>query len=98
VLIVSCQSITSIAVHPRWPHIFCTTSRDFSTRIYNLGMAPRSKPLNTHWPPSLHPSFAGPAHGLDMVELEGAGTMARCTVVLMGGRSGGHRGDVLSAV
>lgn len=89
-------AITSINVHPVNPHLFCTTSRDHSTRIYDLTLSPQQLPNNTHWPPSTKPSLAGAAHGLHMTEAEGNG-IGRCVVVLMGGRSGGHQAAVLGA-
>ncbi|KZT30641.1 WD40 repeat-like protein [Neolentinus lepideus HHB14362 ss-1] len=89
-------AITSIAVHPVHPYIFCTTSRDFTTRIYDLTQAPAQYPTNPHWPPSKEPSLAGAAYGLQMSEPEGQG-IGRCVAVLAGGRSGGHMAAVLSA-
>ncbi|KAE9408152.1 hypothetical protein BT96DRAFT_808578 [Gymnopus androsaceus JB14] len=96
------EEITSIVVHPHAAHIFCTTSRDLSCRIYDLTRKPQSKPDNLHWLPDKRPSLAGPAHGLDMAmdgkkmigEGEGIG---RCVLVLVGCRSGGHSGAVLGA-
>ncbi|EAU93175.2 hypothetical protein CC1G_10543 [Coprinopsis cinerea okayama7 len=91
-------AITSIAVHPRYPDLFCTTSRDHSARIYNLRLPPVQAPNNPHWPPmpKQTPSRAGPAHGLHMNQPEGSG-LGRCIIVLMGGRSGGHNAAVLGA-
>jgi polycomb protein EED len=89
--------VTSIAVHPTRPHIFCTTSRDNSARIYDLTLTPMEQPNNPHWPPGTQPSLAGAAHGLHMNEREGSG-LGRCIIVLMGGRSGGHQAAVLGAV
>jgi hypothetical protein len=80
-----------------YPQVFCTTSRDFSARIYDLTYTPIQKPNNPHWPPNPLPSLAGAAHGLHMCEPEGDG-IGRCIIVLMGGRSGGHRAAVLGAV
>ncbi|KAF8832285.1 hypothetical protein HHX47_DHR1001652 [Lentinula edodes] len=91
------NEITSIAVHPRAAHIFCTTSRDFTSRLYDLTRRPQLKPNNPPWPPSLEPSLAGPAHGLDMSFEEGNG-IGRCVLILMGGRSGGHQAEVFGAV
>ncbi|KAI0963669.1 hypothetical protein AcW1_000683 [Taiwanofungus camphoratus] len=88
--------ITSLAVHPLHPYLFCTTSRDFTIRVYDLTLPPLQKPNNPHWPPGKHPSLAGPAHGLQMSESEGEG-IGRCVAVLVGGRSGGHRGAVFAA-
>ncbi|KAL0581597.1 hypothetical protein V5O48_000413 [Marasmius crinis-equi] len=89
--------ITSIAVHPTLPHIFATTSRDFSVRLYDLTQTPKEAPDNPGWPPqSKKPSLAGPAHGLDITGVEGYG-LGRCIMVLMGGSSGGHQGDVFAA-
>ncbi|KAI0778274.1 WD40 repeat-like protein [Trametes elegans] len=85
--------ITSVSVHPSQPHLFCTTSRDFSARIYDLSLFPVQAPNNPHWPPRPEPSLAGPAHGLHMREPEGEG-IGQCVAVLIGGRSGGHRGAV----
>ena len=50
-----------------------------------------------HWLPNTVPSLAGPAHGLHMCEPEGDG-IGRCVAVMVGGRSGGHRGGVLCSV
>jgi polycomb protein EED len=99
ILIALTQAITSIAVHPLAPEFFATTSRDFSTRIYNLTYPPVQVPNNPHWPPAPkgQQSFAGPAHGLHLNIKEGAG-LGRCIIVLMGGRSGGHNAAVLGAV
>ncbi|KDQ63385.1 hypothetical protein JAAARDRAFT_169149 [Jaapia argillacea MUCL 33604] len=90
--------ITSIAVHPTHPYIFCTTSRDFTTRIYDITLKPCQKPSNPHWPPnpSTVPSRAGAAYGLHGTESEGEG-VGRCVAVLCGGRSGGHQAAVLHA-
>ncbi|KAF9481000.1 hypothetical protein BDN70DRAFT_931236 [Pholiota conissans] len=103
-------AITSIAVHPTVPQLVCTTSRDYTTRIYDLRfeadilvegntLRARDKKVdNPVWPPVLKPSLAGAAHGLRLPvsEQEGRG-MGRCIGVLMGGRSGGHQAAVLSA-
>ncbi|KAK0506374.1 WD40-repeat-containing domain protein [Armillaria luteobubalina] len=90
--------ITSVVVHPKLPHLFCTTSRDFSTRVYDLTLKPKQRPSNPPWPPNKLPSLAGPAHGLDMTQPEGpVDGVGRCVLVLMGGRSGGHQGEVLGA-
>ena len=91
------QPITSISVHPRRPDMFCTTARDFTTRIYDISLSPVQEPNNPHWPPNTEPSLAGPAHGLHMCEHEGEGT-GRCVAVMVGGRSGGHKGAVLCSV
>ena len=84
-------------VHPSYPQVVCTTSNDFSSRIYDLALTPAEKPNNPHWPPLNTPSLAGAAHGLQTTEIEGIG-IGRCVLVLMGGRSGGHRAAVLGAV
>jgi polycomb protein EED len=89
--------ITSIIVHPVHPYLFCSTSRDFTTRIYDLLLEPQQAPNNPHWPPGSGPSLAGAAHGLHMTEPEGEG-IGRCVAVLSGGRSGGHLAAVLGAV
>ncbi|KAF8898804.1 hypothetical protein BD779DRAFT_39049 [Infundibulicybe gibba] len=89
-------AITSVAVHPVMLNIFCTTSRDFSTRIYDLSLSPQQDPQNSHWPPGQQRSLAGAAHGFHMTEPEGNG-IGRCIIVLMGGRSGGHQAAVLGA-
>lgn len=88
--------ITSIVVHPSFPYLVCTSSRDFSARIYDLTMPPRDKPDNPHWPPSSAPSLGGAPHGLQSSEPEGIG-IGRCLVVLCGGPSGGHEAAVLGA-
>ncbi|KAI0655167.1 WD40 repeat-like protein [Cubamyces menziesii] len=86
--------ITSISVHPIQPHLFCTSSRDFTVRIYDVTLQPVQVPNNPHWPPLSQPSLAGPAHGLHMCEPEGEG-IGQCVAVFVGGRSGGHKGGVL---
>ncbi|KAG1864262.1 WD40-repeat-containing domain protein, partial [Suillus subalutaceus] len=88
--------ITSIVVHPTHPYLFCTTSRDFTTRIYDLTLSPRQGPDNPCWPPSKVPSLGGAPHGLQASEPEGNG-VGRCISVLCGGPSGGHQAAVLSA-
>ncbi|KAH7929326.1 WD40 repeat-like protein [Leucogyrophana mollusca] len=88
--------ITSIAVHPFFVHLLCTTSRDFSTRIYDLTQSPCQTPNNLHWPPSKAPSLGGAPHGLQASEPEGIG-IGRCVAVLVGGPSGGHNAAVLGA-
>ncbi|EMD42122.1 hypothetical protein CERSUDRAFT_110665 [Gelatoporia subvermispora B] len=88
--------ITSIAVHPLHPYLFCTTSRDFTSRIYDLTLPATQQPNNPPWPPGTHPNLGGPAHGLQMSEPEGDG-LGQCVVVLVGNRAGGHRGAVLHA-
>ncbi|KAI0825045.1 WD40-repeat-containing domain protein [Trametes gibbosa] len=88
--------ITSLCVHPTQPHLFATTSRDFTTRIYDLALYPVQVPNNPHWLPRTEPSLAGPAHGLHMCEPEGEG-IGQCVAVMVGGRSGGHKGGVVCA-
>ncbi|KAL4070894.1 WD40-repeat-containing domain protein [Scleroderma citrinum] len=88
--------ITSIAVHPSFPYLVCTCSKDFSARIYDLTMPPRDRPNNPHWPPSTLPSLGGAPHGLQPSEPEGIG-IGRCVIVLCGGPSGGHDAAVLGA-
>ncbi|TFY72867.1 hypothetical protein EVG20_g126 [Dentipellis fragilis] len=91
------KTITSITTHPRHPYLFCTTSRDRTTRIYDLTRTPIQKPKNPPWShrdPA--PSLAGAAHGLHTTEPEGRG-IGRCVAVLVGGRSGGHQAAVLGA-
>jgi len=92
--------------------LFCTTSRDLTTRIYDLKLDAKlgklekkgkkkrnDKVPNPHWPPNKTPSLAGAAHGLRLPHSDHEGTGAgRCIVVLMGGRSGGHQAPVLGAV
>lgn len=84
-------------MHPITVNLFCTTSRDYSTRIYDLTLSPQAGISNPHWPPGTEGSCAGAAHGLHMTEAEGRGD-GRCIMVLMGGRSGGHQAAVLGAV
>ncbi|KAI0361519.1 WD40 repeat-like protein [Trametes cingulata] len=88
--------ITSLSVHHTQPNLFCTTSRDFTTRIYDLALYPVQAPNNPHWLPRREPSLAGPAHGLHMCEPEGEG-IGQCVAVMVGGRSGGHKAAVLCA-
>ena len=91
------QEITAIVVHPSFPYLICTCSRDFSARLYDLTMTPRDSPNNPHWPPSTLPSLGGAPHGLQSSEPEGVG-IGRCVAVLCGGPSGGHNAAVLNAV
>ncbi|EGO26397.1 hypothetical protein SERLADRAFT_463426 [Serpula lacrymans var. lacrymans S7.9] len=74
----------------------CTTSRDFTARIYDLTQSP-DQGIN-HIPGSHKATdrLYGAPHGLRMVESEGKG-IGRCTVVLMGSESGGHASSVLGA-
>ena len=70
------QMIYTIAVHPREPHLFCSTSRDFTTRIWNIHMkaANDRTDLNSNpiWSPrESYPSRAGAPHGLRASEPEG---------------------------
>ncbi|KIJ21805.1 hypothetical protein PAXINDRAFT_5942 [Paxillus involutus ATCC 200175] len=88
--------ITAIVVHPSFPYLVCTCSRDFSARLYDLTMPPRERPNNPHWPPSKLPSLGGAPHGLQASEPEGVG-IGRCVAVLCGGPSGGHDAAVLNA-
>ncbi|KIM66244.1 hypothetical protein SCLCIDRAFT_14602 [Scleroderma citrinum Foug A] len=88
--------IISIAIHPSFPYLVCTCSKDFSARVYDLTMPPRDRPNNPHWPPSTHPSLGGAPHGLQASEPEGVG-IGRCVIVLCGGPSGGHDAAVLGA-
>lgn len=88
--------ITSIVIHPTHPYLFCTTSRDFTTRIYDLTLSPQQGPDNPCWPPSKVSSLGGAPHGLQASEPEGMG-VGRCVSVLCGGPSGGHEAAVLSA-
>ncbi|KAF9496143.1 hypothetical protein BDN71DRAFT_1446572 [Pleurotus eryngii] len=89
-------TITSIAVHLTSPHIFCTTSKDFTTRIYDLTRSATEPSTNLHWAPDPRPSGAGLPFGLRAVEPEGH-DQGLCTTVLVGGKSGGHRAAVLGA-
>ncbi|KIM48256.1 hypothetical protein M413DRAFT_61975 [Hebeloma cylindrosporum] len=91
-------AITSISVHPTSTHLFCSTSRDYTTRIYDLTLEAQKVP-NPHWLPIKRPSLAGAAHGLRLPfsEREGYG-IGRCICVLQGGRSGGHQAAVLASV
>lgn len=77
--------------------MFLTTSRDQTTRLYDLRFKPRQQPNNPPWPPAKRLSHAGPGFGLHMNESEGTG-YGRCLAVLAGGRSGGHQAAVLHAV
>jgi polycomb protein EED len=93
------QLITSITVHPIYPYIFCTTSRDFTTRIYDLTLPPRQTPNNPHWPPGTRPSRGGAPAGMHSSEPEGyTNGVGRCVAILAGGRSGGHQAAVLNSV
>ncbi|KAI0094822.1 WD40-repeat-containing domain protein [Irpex rosettiformis] len=88
--------ITSIATHHMHPYRFLTSSRDHTTRLYDLRFAPRKGPNNPPWPPSKRPSRAGTGFGLHITGSEGDG-FGRCIAVLAGGRSGGHQAAVLHA-
>ncbi|TRM60202.1 WD40-repeat-containing domain protein [Schizophyllum amplum] len=90
--------ITSIAIRPNYPNIFCSTSRDFTARVYDLMLRPQQETNNVHWPPHKEPSKAGPAFGLHMSDSEGpAHGIGRCIAVTGGQRSGGHQAAVLHA-
>ncbi|KIY52681.1 hypothetical protein FISHEDRAFT_69497 [Fistulina hepatica ATCC 64428] len=100
--------ITSISTHATKPNIFCTTSRDMSSRIYDLSLPPQDKITNNPpWPGDKKPCLAGPAHGLQMNEKEGVFMKrvggkkrqgaGRCITVLCGQRSGGHEAAVLNS-
>lgn len=91
------QEITCIAVHHIDPYRFLTSSRDQSTRLYDLRYIPRQQPNNPPWPPSTRPSFAGASFGLHVTGSEGDG-FGRCIAVLAGGRSGGHQAAILHVV
>jgi hypothetical protein len=91
------QLIRSVAVHPTFPNLFCTTSKDRTTRIHDIELTPKSQPNNPPWLPETLPSRAGPAHGLDMSGREGEG-IGQCVAVLVGEMPGGHCTDVLAAV
>ncbi len=104
------KAITSIAVHPTNVHLICTTSRDYTTRVYDLRLdvvieVPRAraaarrhadfKAANPNWFPEMKPSLAGAAHGLRLPDSEREGSgKGRCVCVLMGGRAGGHTAAV----
>ncbi|KAF9787152.1 hypothetical protein BJ322DRAFT_1107230 [Thelephora terrestris] len=88
--------ITSIVVHPRLPHLFCTTARDFTTRIYDLTQRARQRPHNPIWPPRKSAPKAGAAAGIHASSPEGNGP-GLCTIILAGGRSGGHQAAVMCA-
>ncbi|PFH54418.1 hypothetical protein AMATHDRAFT_37800 [Amanita thiersii Skay4041] len=91
--------ITSVVVHPVNPHIFATTSRDFTTRIYDLTHPAHDEHIsqyNSCWPLNPKPSKASAPHGLHMNEKEGIG-LGRCIILLMGGRTAGHAEAVLGA-
>ncbi|KAI0032725.1 WD40-repeat-containing domain protein, partial [Vararia minispora EC-137] len=104
--------ITSIAVHPSRPHLICTTSRDFTGRIYDLHKSPsEGTDGNPPWnPTSPEPGWrainktnrGGGPHGLHATEPEGYSpgplpAFGRCVSVLLGNRPGGHCESVLSA-
>lgn len=89
-------AITSITVHPTEPHLLCTTSRDFTARIYDLTLSPNQEPNNPVWMPGAGPNRAGAAHALHMTESEGQYS-GRCVAVLCAGRSGGHQAAVLGS-
>lgn len=88
--------ITSVTTNPRRPYIFCTTSRDMTSRLYDVNEECRQSPKNPHWPPRNSQSLAGPAFGLQLTGSEGNGF--GCSIaVFVGGRSGGHQAAVLGA-
>ncbi|KAJ7024344.1 hypothetical protein C8F04DRAFT_1302506 [Mycena alexandri] len=90
--------ITSVAVHPTSPNFFATTSSDFTTRIYNLDLQVLVNHANPNWPPWKGGSEASAAHGTDGSDAKGPEYgIGRCVQLLVGGRSGGHAWDVLSA-
>ncbi|KAL0951268.1 hypothetical protein HGRIS_007982 [Hohenbuehelia grisea] len=88
--------ITSISVHPRKPSIFCTTSRDHSTRICELSELKQQSPENDTFPPQYTKVLGSSAMGFQTNEPESKG-LGRCVRILVGGRSGGHKAAVMHA-
>ncbi|KAI0322666.1 WD40-repeat-containing domain protein [Amylostereum chailletii] len=90
-------AITSIATHPRNPSWICTTSEDFTARIYDISLPPsKNADDNPCWTPGYGPSKGGVPHGLRSSEEEGTG-LGRCVVVLVGNKTGGHQAAVMSS-
>ncbi|KIY71006.1 hypothetical protein CYLTODRAFT_346834 [Cylindrobasidium torrendii FP15055 ss-10] len=79
------NTITSLALDATKPNIFASTSRDFSTRIYDLGQPPRqsSDPVPTRHRGRV--SVPSEALGHDVAGGEGDPMgVGRCILVLMG--------------
>ncbi|TDL28656.1 WD40 repeat-like protein [Rickenella mellea] len=87
--------ITSLAVHPTYPYLLCSTSYDHTVRIYDLTVAVNGEFKSQSWPGGV-PCLGGPAFGLRSNESEGDGH-GRCVAILVGGPSGGHQACVLGA-
>ncbi|KAH7104786.1 WD40-repeat-containing domain protein [Auriculariales sp. MPI-PUGE-AT-0066] len=56
--------ITSVVVFPQYPHQACTTSRDYSTRFYNLSFGARYILPDLPRPPQGSDHFCGPPFGM----------------------------------
>ena len=86
------QDITSLGTHRTHPHLVYSTSRDFTTRIYDFR-------IQTGKAPDPFTRICKDPFGrrIDGGE-EGNCVLGRCVVILTGGRSGGHEAGVLGAV
>jgi WD40 repeat protein len=93
------EPITSLTTNPVWPNLVLSTSRDHTSRLWDLSERPTDQPHNPPWPGLPPPTLAGAPHGLQATEPEGQGEGAgACVALLMGGRAGGHEATVSSAV
>lgn len=90
------QHIASLAVHPTYPYLLCSTSYDHTVRIYDLTVPVDGEFKSQSWPGGV-PCLGGPAFGLRSNDSEGEGH-GRCVAILVGGPSGGHQACVLGAV
>jgi WD40 repeat protein len=92
------EAITSLSTNPIWPYLVLSTSRDHTSRVWDLSERPTSAPFNPIWPGLPPPTLAGAPHGLQASEPEGDGDGAgACVALLMGGRAGGHEATVTAA-
>jgi hypothetical protein len=65
--------ITSIKVLPHFPHLACTTSRDYSTRFYDLSIDARFVLPDLPRPPQGSDHFCGPPFGMPAHPKDGPG-------------------------
>ncbi|KAF8584996.1 hypothetical protein K439DRAFT_1616338 [Ramaria rubella] len=84
--------ITSLGVHHMHPHLVFTTSRDCTTRIYDLRHAPSTEPEQASQ------NLPRNAFGMLIEDDSRTCSLGKCVVILTGGRSGGHEAAVLGAM
>ncbi|EJD55348.1 hypothetical protein AURDEDRAFT_27122, partial [Auricularia subglabra TFB-10046 SS5] len=65
--------ITAIAVHPIYPQYVCTTSRDYTTRFYDLTRDSRYMIPDPQRPVRGSDHYGGPPFGMQVRTAEGDG-------------------------